>query len=180
MPYCEKKRAYNAAWKKANRGRINAKRYEQRAANREAYLAERRAYYAANKDRINSQEIARRSKGREHLNSQAAGYRAADPDKFRARTNAYRAKNPGWTMKRLTKQMGATPPWVNADELKCFYHTAKRVSKCLGIPHQVDHVVPLQSPNVCGLHAAGNLAILPKRLNIRKGNRVWPDMWTAK
>jgi hypothetical protein len=40
----------------------------------------------------------------------------------------------------------------------------------------VDHVVPLKSPLVCGLHCEANLELIPANDNFRKGNRHWPDM----
>jgi hypothetical protein len=42
--------------------------------------------------------------------------------------------------------------------------------------HDVDHIVPLTSKFVCGLHCEANLQYLPSRVNQSKKNRYWPDM----
>jgi 5-methylcytosine-specific restriction endonuclease McrA len=44
------------------------------------------------------------------------------------------------------------------------------------VKHEVDHIVPLKSPLVCGLHVEHNLQVIPATQNRRKHNRVWPDM----
>ena len=40
----------------------------------------------------------------------------------------------------------------------------------------VDHIVPLNSPIVCGLHNEFNLQIIPPATNYHKSNNYWPDM----
>lgn len=59
------------------------------------------------------------------------------------------------------------------------YLEAKRIGQETGVKHHVDHIVPIKSPIVCGLHCEANLQILPEAENIRKGNRHWPDMPSA-
>lgn len=67
----------------------------------------------------------------------------------------------------------ATPPWVrinHADELAAIYTQAQRLTRQTGVNHDVDHIVPLQNPFVCGLHTPWNLQILTARQNRAKGN----------
>jgi len=83
------------------------------------------------------------------------------------------------TARRFASKLSATPSWSNAFFVAEAYDLAKRRTLATGIPWQVDHIVPLRSKMVCGLHAHTNLAVIPKAENLAKGNRVWPDMPTS-
>lgn len=71
---------------------------------------------------------------------------------------------------RRAAKLKATPLWFESDKVAIIYQKAKELH-C-----QVDHVVPLQSALVCGLHCWANLQLLPENINKSKGNREWPDM----
>jgi hypothetical protein len=45
-----------------------------------------------------------------------------------------------------------------------------------GYDWEVDHVVPLISDKVCGLHKWTNFAVIPASVNRSKRNVYWPDM----
>jgi hypothetical protein len=66
----------------------------------------------------------------------------------------------------------ATPAWADLTAIRAIYREAARLTKETGQPHHVDHVVPLNSPVVCGLHNQFNLQVLPAFLNLSKGNRL--------
>ena len=44
----------------------------------------------------------------------------------------------------------------------------------------IDHLVPLNSEKVCGLHVQDNLRCISEQINMKKGNRYWPDMWPTE
>lgn len=72
--------------------------------------------------------------------------------------------------KRKAIKKQAVPKWADLNVIKEVYIEAKYMQM------HVDHIVPLLSPLVCGLHVWDNLQLLDARTNISKGNRVWPDM----
>lgn len=88
-------------------------------------------------------------------------------------------KNPHWhnskrVLARLRKS-GAAPKWLDKDmlmEIDSFYECAKALKTVRGIQYEVDHIIPLNSDYVCGLHVPWNLQILTKEENIEKGNSI--------
>jgi hypothetical protein len=68
----------------------------------------------------------------------------------------------------------AVPRWVNMKAIAEIYKQAVELTKATGIPHEVDHIYPLKSKYMCGLHVETNLQILTKAENAAKNNRSWP------
>lgn len=71
----------------------------------------------------------------------------------------------------------ATPKWADLEKVREIYRLCRELSEKTGVQYHVDHVVPLNSNLVCGLHTENNLEVLPGVENLRKHNRHWPDMW---
>lgn len=69
----------------------------------------------------------------------------------------------------------SAPPWVDRWELYALKHTAAALTIMTGRLHVLDHIVPLNHPDVCGLTVPWNLRIVPWRVNASKGNRWHPD-----
>jgi hypothetical protein len=87
----------------------------------------------------------------------------------------WKSRNPSdaaaeWAWRRARKQQ-ATPAWANKTEIRRIYREAQRISQETGIAHHVDHVIPLNGLDVCGLHVETNLQILSAEANIAKSNK---------
>lgn len=106
----------------------------------------------------NSKKYA--DKNRATVNARIKNWKEANQDKVRTQTATRRA---------LKKQ--AQPMWVNSSDLLRIYGQAKRLSDMIGIVYHVDHIVPLQSESVCGLHVPWNLQIIPAWQNLQKQNK---------
>lgn len=153
-------------------------------AKREQRLANKKEYYAANKERIIAYNAARYEEKKPEILAKMADYYRENRDerldyqkrnapeqrkKHRARVNAYSA---GYR----AQQIQATPMWASKEKIAEFYRAADFLGMVTGEWHHVDHIVPLQSKLVCGLHWEGNLQVLPGSENQSKGNRSWPNM----
>ena len=80
------------------------------------------------------------------------------------------------TVKRNAVKKRAFPKWADEVKIKEIYAECQKINDCTSIEHEVDHIVPLQSDYVCGLHWEGNLQIITGFDNRVKLNRYWPDM----
>lgn len=82
-------------------------------------------------------------------------------------------KTSEYCMHRYARKKAATPPWYEKekDQILEIYAQARQLTEQTGIPHQVDHIVPLRGTMVCGLHCLANLQILTKTENIKKKNK---------
>ncbi len=68
----------------------------------------------------------------------------------------------------------ARPPWADRVAMALVYAEAQRLTRTTGVPHEVDHEVPLLGKPVCGLHWEGNLRVVARSENRRKGNSHRP------
>ena len=89
-------------------------------------------------------------------------------------------KNPAYVLANCrayqAQKVHAMPAWADKQRIQIFYEWARSLSQQSGERFEVDHIVPLRSPFVCGLHVHHNLQILQKSENVSKLNRHWPDM----
>jgi hypothetical protein len=143
-----------------------AARYAKNASAKKAYQA---SYQRENARSYLAYQAQYRAKNAQSIKERRAGYW----DGYRADN---RHKVNAWAAKYRASKLEATPAWADFESIEELYFTADFLGMVTGEWHHVDHVVPLQSDVVCGLHWEKNLQILPGAENIAKGNRYWPDM----
>ena len=82
------------------------------------------------------------------------------------------AKHLARTRKRQAKQLQRTPSWdPDAHLIIAKYQLAAMLTQASGIPHHVDHIIPLQGRKVSGLHVFSNLKVIPGEENVKKSNK---------
>lgn len=116
-------------------------------------------YNNKNKDNIKVKRKDYYNRNRVFILQKCREYRSKNLDKHNANSAGRRA---------LKKK--SIPKWYNKNKVNKLYKKARE----MGLT--VDHVVPLKSELVCGLHCWNNLQLLSQQENSSKGNYYWPDM----
>lgn len=138
-------------------------------------------YRIRNGDKIRARQAIRRKTHKEKIKGFAAKYRETHKEQIKAwhanHNKTHRAELNARLWKYRAAKRRALVKWADIKAIQVIYAKCHRLSKWLDLKHHVDHIVPLQSDFVCGLHCEANLRIISESDNISKGNRHWPDMW---
>ena len=148
-------RAYAKKKYEENREEILAKHKEWEERNREYRLQYHREYNAAHRE-------------------EAKLYRIKNRDRNSEYGRIWRLNNKGLncakTAKRRAALKRALPKWADLNAIKEIYKQASLL-RAQGIDVHVDHIDPLQSDLVCGLHVETNLRIVPGKENLSRNNK---------
>ena len=127
----------------------------------EAAKAAGRRYYEKNKNMVLARAAARPLAEQRRLRTE---YKNRNLDTVRADTSV-----------RRRRHREATPAWITKDErlkMRELYVQARKLTELAGEPYVVDHIVPLISDVVCGLHVPWNLRVITRDENARKSNKL--------
>lgn len=90
-------------------------------------------------------------------------------------TDTQRLKYPR-NARYYTQAVLATPRWSDMSAVWDLFLFA-RLLRMEGLAVEVDHIIPLNHPYVCGMHCRENMRIITSQENNAKGNHIWPDSW---
>lgn len=130
----------------------------------EAGIAAKQRYYYKNRDMVIARALARPLH-----------------EKQSAQKN-WKDKNLLWvradTKSRRRKHRQATPVWLTRQQksdMREMYKIAITLTKSTGTQYVVDHIIPLRSESVCGLHVPWNLRVITQEENLVKSNKLDPS-----
>lgn len=139
--------------------------------NRDSILDYFREYNKKNKGKRKEQSRLRYEEYKEQICEKQRQYRLDNIEQIRLKDNVrdkIRSKEKhALNAKRKSQKIKALPLWADLDIIKDIFK--KRPSG-----FHVDHILPLQSEFVCGLHTELNLQYLEASKNLEKGNKFTP------
>jgi 5-methylcytosine-specific restriction endonuclease McrA len=127
----------------------------------EAGQKAKRGYYERNKEIVIARAFSRPT---EEKTAAKQRYKEANPDLYKELVSV-----------RRRRFRDATPKWLSAEqrmEIRLKYRLAIELSRATGVRHAVDHEVPLQGEDVCGLHVPWNLRVITQDENLKKSNKL--------
>ena len=145
-------------WERGNQTRAEYFRAYNKS---EAGQKAKRDYYEKNREAVIARAQARDTA---KVTEYKTAYKERNPDLYRELVSLRRRRF------RL-----ATPKWLTAEhkmEIRLKYRLAIEMSRATGVRHAVDHIVPLQGEEVCGLHVPWNLEVVTQEENLKKSNKL--------
>ena len=152
--------------------------------NKDSILEKQKEYRVNNIEQVKLAEKQKYIRYRDKIIARVSEYYKKNPEVNRIASKKYReatpAKQAAKAARYRVRKRKAMPEWAYDEFEQLFiseiYDLARLRSKMLGIDYHVDHIVPIKSSLVCGLHCSDNLQILSGKENSAKRNHYWPDM----
>ena len=121
-------------------------------------------------EKLNNEELMKPYRTKEKTKKRLDRWREQNPEKWKDQNKRYPEKNNAKSAKRRATVKDQTP-YLTEDEIKqilTIYQECSKISTEIGIPHEVDHIIPICNG---GLHHPDNLQILTMKENRSKGSK---------
>lgn len=191
--YREENKEQIATYRKENKERARKANKDYYASNKDSEKKRSKQWYENNYSRIrerrleycriwrmNNPDVKKKldleysNKNKDKIKAKRKEYYESNKSLISLRCKEYRSKNldkhNASSAERRSAKKRAIPKWYNKNKVNKLY------SKARDMGLTVDHIVPLKSDLVCGLHCWHNLQLLEQSENSSKGNYYWPDM----
>ena len=162
--------------------------------NREAIAGKQKRYRGLNHEKSKISARRYRERNREKEAARKRRYRLANPEKYAEYARRYRRDNKDNAIrncrisiheskdkkaarkaKRRAAKRRAVPLWFSEFDqfvIEEAYALAAQREAETGFQWHVDHMIPLQARNACGLHCADNIQVIPAEMNMIKRNSM--------
>lgn len=141
------------------------------------------ASYERLKQRVLKRNYEWRQANKQTVKAAKDAWNESHPEKvLEAKRKWYKANKPkviAYDAARRAREVRAMTKWANKFFIEEIYDLARRRTELKTGScgkWEVDHIVPITSRLVCGLHVEHNLQVIPASQNRIKGNRTWPQM----
>ena len=153
---CFDEKPFSSFYKDKTRGRY-------RSVCKSCSLSQNRSWRKENKERKSETDRTYRYLNKDRIKNYQSTYYSLNKPHYAERT-----------ARRKASKLQATPHWLSEkqlEEIAYIYNLRSEMNFLSDYEYHVDHIIPLQGENVCGLHVPWNLQLLPKEINLAKSNR---------
>jgi hypothetical protein len=168
----ETNRLYQYKFRLRNRKKLKEKSKLYRLNNKDKVKEHKVLYYLINNNKIKKTSKLYRIKNKDKVKEYKKLYRLNNKEKEKKYIKQYFLNNPNFikthSAKRRASQLNATPKFADLNKIKEIYKNCPK-------GYVVDHIVPLQGKEVCGLHVEWNLQYLTPSQNSSKSNKLIND-----
>jgi hypothetical protein len=165
--------------KKCKHGNVNERRVSNKDCLcnqcRELARNRKKAWALKNKEKVKQYEL--KNKDKRHL--YAKSWALKNIEKVILNHKLYKLKNKEkvyeWNKKRMESKKSSVPKWYGEFDkflITEAFHLAIKRNAQTKLKWHVDHMIPLNAKEACGLHCGNNIQVIPQRLNNIKVNKM--------
>ena len=119
--------------------------------------------------KLNDSSLMEKYRTKEKMNHKQKTWRENNKEKLKDQRQRVSVKQRGYQQKRRALLKEQLPNDADLTLIQKYYILAEQMTIETGIPHEVDHIIPISKG---GLHHQSNLQVLTRNENRVKGNKI--------